>query len=690
MASNSNSPVELNKMLLKFRAQDLQNLLSAMGKNKSGRKNELYIRAKEMLTNPPKNFHSDGYARKIKKLYAIVLNETKTMNGGDQTAAAVVGSTAILPSVPPDSAGGLNSRDYRSQQIQWQQQQQQQQQQRLQHQQQQRLQIQQQQHQQHQRLQMQQQQIQQQIQSQQQQQQVQPHHVRYLTPGEYSTTYVGHHPQQPQSQATVAHPIAYSHIPQVAAATPAYQYQVATATASQNSVAAAAAAATSAAAFHHQLEPVPNLNFKKIPFFKIRSILLHPTLLTANSPLSLPPNYPKSNVIVECAYVFALTVDQINYISDVMDVREKPYDYPTQALLRLGKYDVSNNSNTIVMCEDFMPLNLLVRLNNEQSPLPPNMPITKPGMDIRRQPRPVNITGQVRLNPQSQNTIKINWIPEADKKFCFALYISERLNSDDLLNAVLAHRLIPSQITKESIIERVKSCDEGNDDDIVSTTKLTVSLTCPLGASRLVYPAKGKDCGHITFFDALNYISLNEKKPSWMCPICRNSVPFDNMEIYQYFMDVLKAGNLPSDCTQIELLSDGSWKVCGDHYDEDDDDDDDDSDAKSERTDATNLDNNDDAVVAAKSGKESENEIIDTKPNVQPQASNNNNEDAAVAAPSTAAAVVDLTSDDEAEEAAGVRCESVESESEMEQNSANSNISTKGDSLSPENNKVEV
>lgn len=95
-------------------------------------------------------------------------------------------------------------------------------------------------------------------------------------------------------------------------------------------------------------------------------------------------------------------------------------------------------------------------------------------------------------------------------------------------------------------------------------------------------------------------------------------------------------------------------------------------------------------MVAAKSGKESENEIIDTKPNVQPQASNNNNEDAAVAAPSTAAAVVDLTSDDEAEEAAGVRCESVESESEMEQNSANSNISTKGDSLSPENNKVEV
>jgi hypothetical protein len=51
---------------------------------------------------------------------------------------------------------------------------------------------------------------------------------------------------------------------------------------------------------------------------------------------------------------------------------------------------------------------------------------------------------------------------------------------------------------------------------------------------------------------------MNEKKSSWICPVCDQQLPFDNLIVDGLFNEILNAN--PSS-NEIEFLQDGSWKV---------------------------------------------------------------------------------------------------------------------------------
>lgn len=101
-----------------------------------------------------------------------------------------------------------------------------------------------------------------------------------------------------------------------------------------------------------------------------------------------------------------------------------------------------------------------------------------------------------------------------------------------------------------------KLSDSDND---IATTVLRVSLSCPLGKMRMTTPCRSATCSHLQCFDAGIFLSMNEKRPTWTCPVCNKPALYDNLVIDGYFQNVLDSPLLGEDCLEIQLNKDGSW-----------------------------------------------------------------------------------------------------------------------------------
>lgn len=97
-------------------------------------------------------------------------------------------------------------------------------------------------------------------------------------------------------------------------------------------------------------------------------------------------------------------------------------------------------------------------------------------------------------------------------------------------------------------------------DSEIATTSLRVSLACPLGKMRMCTPCRASTCSHLQCFDASLFLQMNERKPTWNCPVCDKSALYDNLVIDGYFQEVLNSNKLLPDVNEIQLLQDGSWE----------------------------------------------------------------------------------------------------------------------------------
>lgn len=97
-------------------------------------------------------------------------------------------------------------------------------------------------------------------------------------------------------------------------------------------------------------------------------------------------------------------------------------------------------------------------------------------------------------------------------------------------------------------------------DSEIATTSLRVSLACPLGKMRMSTPCRASTCSHLQCFDASLFLQMNERKPTWSCPVCDKPALYDNLVIDGYFQDVLNSNKLLPDVNEIQLLQDGSWE----------------------------------------------------------------------------------------------------------------------------------
>ncbi|EHH59077.1 Protein inhibitor of activated STAT protein 4, partial [Macaca fascicularis] len=89
-------------------------------------------------------------------------------------------------------------------------------------------------------------------------------------------------------------------------------------------------------------------------------------------------------------------------------------------------------------------------------------------------------------------------------------------------------------------------------DSEIATTGVRVSLI--LVKMRLSVPCRAETCAHLQCFDAVFYLQMNEKKPTWMCPVCDKPAPYDQLIIL-----LSKILSECEDADEIEYLVDGSW-----------------------------------------------------------------------------------------------------------------------------------
>lgn len=296
------------------------------------------------------------------------------------------------------------------------------------------------------------------------------------------------------------------------------------------------------------IETVAKLKYKKLPFYEVIDEVIKPTLLTGTDRCTLQ-NVPRG--MKEATFKLTLSVEQANFVAMNRDISHGKNEYLYQFQIRICQLiePIPNES------PDYMPLGLHIRLGMKACPLPPTAPNTRPGTESRRTARPINCTTHVKLSPIVSNTITINWTPDG-KNYVFAMYLVKKLTADTLIKKLQDKGGRSSDETKNYIIKKLADVDPD-----LATTSYRFSLVCPLGKMRMKIPAKSIHCDHLQCFDASTFVLMNEKKPTWMCPTCNKPCLYDDIQIENYFLEVVSSPTLKYCSKEIEILADGTWRV---------------------------------------------------------------------------------------------------------------------------------
>nr|XP_057933234.1 E3 SUMO-protein ligase PIAS1-like isoform X2 [Doryrhamphus excisus] len=285
------------------------------------------------------------------------------------------------------------------------------------------------------------------------------------------------------------------------------------------------------------LHPVhPDVKLQRLPFYDMLDELIKPTSLASDN----------SQRFQETCFAFALTPQQVQQISGSMDISGTKCDFSVQVQLRFCL------SETSCPQEDHFPPSLCVKVNGKPCNLPGYLPPTKNGVEPKRPSRPINITSLVRLSTTVPNTIVVSWTAEIGRNYSMAVYLVKQQSSTVLLQRLRAKGIRNPDHSRALIKEKLTA----DPDSEIATTSLRVSLLCPLGKMRLMIPCRALTCSHLQCFDATLYIQMNEKKPTWVCPVCDKKAPYEHLIIDGLFVEIL---NSCTDCDEIQFKEDGNW-----------------------------------------------------------------------------------------------------------------------------------
>ncbi|KAJ1085214.1 hypothetical protein NDU88_005347 [Pleurodeles waltl] len=270
----------------------------------------------------------------------------------------------------------------------------------------------------------------------------------------------------------------------------------------------------------------------KLPFFDVVDELLKPTELVAQN----------SEKLQDSPCIFALTPRQVELIRNSRDLQ--PGIKSVQVVLRICYTDSSCPQ------EDQYPPNIAVKVNHSYCSVPGYYPSNKPGVEPKKPCRPINLTNLMYLS-SATNRITVTW-GNYGKCYSVGLYLVRQLTSAELLQRLKTIGIKHPELCKTLVKEKLRL----DPDSEIATTGVRVSLICPLVKMRLTMPCRAETCGHLQCFDAVFYLQMNEKKPTWMCPVCDKGAPYDQLIIDGLLSMILTECE---DTDEIEFLADGSW-----------------------------------------------------------------------------------------------------------------------------------
>ena len=159
---------------------------------------------------------------------------------------------------------------------------------------------------------------------------------------------------------------------------------------------------------------------------------------------------------------------------------------------------------------------------------------------------PWDITSAVKREEKNYVTIKYAY---TTCDFIFYFYLIQTIKVESLVNEVLAQPHIPMEKTLSMIKE--------SEQDDISASKETLSLLCPCSYVRMEYPVRSVKCDHIQCFDIYSYLLLQEKGPTWLCPVCYHKIKLSHLEVDEYFDSIIK--NTGPEYDYVEIKNDGTW-----------------------------------------------------------------------------------------------------------------------------------
>ncbi|KAJ8274104.1 hypothetical protein COCON_G00087290 [Conger conger] len=279
-----------------------------------------------------------------------------------------------------------------------------------------------------------------------------------------------------------------------------------------------------------------------LPFYQTLETLLPPTELVAQN----------TEKLQDCQCSFELTPSQVEQIRNCRELR--PSLKSIQVVLRICYTDTSS------IQEDQYPPNIAVKVNqiychvpvrSGTEPLVTTPPINR-GVEPRRPCRPVNITPWMHLSTAT-NRITVTW-GNFGKRYCVSLYLVRVFTAADLFTRLKHYSVESAERCRERIQDKLRFDPESE----ITTTGLCVSLNCPLVKMRLGVPCRALTCAHLQCFDAVFFLQMNEKKPTWTCPVCDKPAPFELLTIDGLLSEILPQ---TEDVEEIEFLADGSWRL---------------------------------------------------------------------------------------------------------------------------------
>ncbi|KAI1752265.1 hypothetical protein F4782DRAFT_148053 [Xylaria castorea] len=163
--------------------------------------------------------------------------------------------------------------------------------------------------------------------------------------------------------------------------------------------------------------------------------------------------------------------------------------------------------------------------------------------------RPVDITDSLRLKPTNYNNNIEFTYALTHKKFYLAAYFCKSASVDELVAKIRGRK-----INKATVIQEMNK--KANDPDVIATSTV-LSLKCPLSYTRIRTPVRSILCNHISCFDGSSYLQLQEQGPQWLCPICNQSAPFENLAVDEYAKDILE--RTEDSVEQVTIEPNGQW-----------------------------------------------------------------------------------------------------------------------------------
>ncbi|OWK51236.1 E3 SUMO-protein ligase PIAS4 [Lonchura striata] len=174
--------------------------------------------------------------------------------------------------------------------------------------------------------------------------------------------------------------------------------------------------------------------------------------------------------------------------------------------------------------------------------------------------------------------VKVNHSYCSVPSYSVGLYLVRQMTSAELLQRLKTIGIKHPELCKALVKEKLRL----DPDSEIATTGLV--------KMRLSVPCRAETCAHLQCFDAVFYLQMNEKKPTWMCPVCDKPAPYDQLIIDGLLSKILtecssevngllatpngtgENGKAPADVVDLTLDSSSSEEDEEEDEEEDDDD----------------------------------------------------------------------------------------------------------------------